>query len=80
MSGVDQTAWETHRGRQRSDRVPRILTDEDGHLWRVREVSFVDTVPSLIFESESGFRRVRHYPADWPSLADDALLQLSWST
>jgi len=34
----------------------------------------------LIFESESGFRRVRAYPADWQRLSDDELYELSWRT
>ncbi|HWC46155.1 MAG TPA: hypothetical protein VG868_08585 [Casimicrobiaceae bacterium] len=56
----------------------RILTDEEGRLWRVREVSFADAPPSLIFDSEMGFRRVRAFPANWRSLSDDALFELSW--
>ena len=80
MSGVDQTAQERSPGRQRSDRAQRTLMDEDGHVWRVREVCFADAAPSLIFEAECGFRRVRHYPADWQSLADLDLLELSWRT
>jgi hypothetical protein len=56
----------------------RVMTDEDGRLWRVREISFSDTAPSLIFESETGFRRVRAYPADWQRLSELELLELSW--
>ena len=71
-----------HEGRGREGREPtqRVLTDEDGHLWRVREVRFADTSPSLIFECETGFRRVRAYPADWHSLGDSELYELSWRT
>ena len=58
----------------------RVLSDEDGRLWRVREITFSDAAPSLIFESESGFRRVRAYPADWQRLSDDELYELSWRT
>ena len=56
----------------------RVMTDEDGRLWRVREIAFSDTAPSLIFESETGFRRVRSYPADWQRLSELELLELSW--
>lgn len=52
--------------------------DEDGRVWRVREVVFADTAPSLIFESEIGFRRVRAYPTDWSTLPDAELFDLSW--
>ena len=54
------------------------MSDEDGRLWRVREVAFADTTPSLIFESEIGFRRVRAYPTEWRSLSDTELFELSW--
>lgn len=56
------------------------MFDEEGRLWRIREVVFADTAPSLIFESEMGFRRVRAYPKDWSKLADADLYELSWST
>jgi hypothetical protein len=78
MSGVDQDALPQLRGRERADVATRILTDEEGRLWRVREVSFADAPPSLIFDSEMGFRRVRAFPANWRSLSDDALFELSW--
>ena len=54
------------------------MTDEEGRLWRVREIVFVDTTPSLIFESEAGFRRVRAYPSDWSTLTDEELFDLTW--
>ena len=57
-----------------------MITDEDGHLWRVHEISFSDAAPSLIFESETGFRRVRSYPDDWRCLSEKELLELSWHT
>jgi hypothetical protein len=71
-----------HEGREREghDQAQRVLTDEEGHLWRVREVWFADTSPSLIFESEAGFRRVRVYPRNWHLLADFELYALSWRT
>ena len=78
MSGVDQDALPQLRGRERADVATRILTDEESRLWRVREVSFADAPPSLFFDSEMGFRRVRAFPANWRSLSDDALFELSW--
>jgi hypothetical protein len=68
------------RVRERSNRASRTLTDEDGRIWRVREVAFADAAPSLIFESEAGFRRVRVYPGEWRSLSDVELYELSWRT
>lgn len=58
----------------------RVVTDEEGHIWRVREVRFADATPSLIFESELGFRRVRVYPQQWLTLSEDELLAVSWQT
>ena len=78
MSGVDQDARPELRGRERAESGPRVLTDEEGRLWRVREVCFADAPPSLIFDSETGFRRVRAYPANWRSLSDAELFDLSW--
>ena len=74
---IDSTVREA-RARERSDRAWRTVVDEDGRLWRVREVVFADTAPSLIFESEAGFRRVRAYPKDWSALTDSELNDLSW--
>jgi len=34
---------------------------------------------SLVFETESAVRRVRTFPADWRSLGDEALFELSWT-
>lgn len=62
------------------EREDRLVRDEDGHLWRVREVQFADARPSLIFESEVSFRRVRAYPPEWRKLTDDDLYELSWRT
>lgn len=68
------------RGREDEEaREDRLVRDEDGHLWRVREVRFADARPSLIFESEVSFRRVRAYPAGWRELNDEELYALSWS-
>ena len=80
MSVVDHRLSSETGAKGRSDRTSRLLTDEDGHLWRVREIHFADAAPSLIFESEFGFRRVRGYPANWQSLSDDQLYELSWGT
>jgi hypothetical protein len=63
-----------------SDRATRVVADEEGKLWRVREVRFADAPPSLIFESEVGFRRVRAYPQNWQSLPEVELYELSWRT
>jgi len=63
-----------------TDRHTRVVTDEEGRLWRVREVRFADAPPSLIFESDAGFRRVRAYPANWQALAEVELYALSWRT
>ena len=80
MKSVDQREREEAFGRARTDRNQRVLTDEEGRLWRVRELQFDDAPPSLIFESESGFRRVRAYPATWCSLSDAELFDVSWRT
>lgn len=80
MSGMDRCEREELGGRGRTESGQRVLTDEEGRLWRVRELRFADTVPSLIFESESGFRRVREYPATWRSLSDAELFDISWRT
>ena len=80
MSSVDRDALPQLRGRERMEPGPRVLTDEEGRLWRVQEVCFADAPPSLIFDSEMGFRRVRVYPATWRLLSDDALFDLSWRT
>jgi hypothetical protein len=65
---------------EREQREHRLVRDEEGHLWRVREVRFADAKPSLIFESEVSFRRVRAYPPNWRTLSDEELYLLSWST
>jgi hypothetical protein len=75
---VDQSAHQEARSREHAERTCRALTDEEGHVWRVREVSYADAAPSLIFECECGFRRVRKYPKDWRSLSDSELYELSW--
>lgn len=50
-------------------------------LWLVYELpatSFDWRGPSLVFESHHAVRRVRAFPPDWRSLADEDLLALSW--
>ena len=80
MSDVDPDVRLELRCRERTEHGPRVLTDEEGRLWRVREVRFADAPPSLIFEAETGFRRVREYPATWRALSDGELFDLSWGT
>lgn len=80
---ADDAASVSPSGRGRDDELradDRILRDEEGHLLRVREVCFADARPSLIFESEVSFRRVRDYPRSWRQLGDEELYALSWGT
>lgn len=55
----------------------------DGELWAVyvrpAGENDRDQEASLVFESRSAIRRVRHYPADWYSMTDAALRTLSWT-
>ena len=55
----------------------------DGTLWLVYELppSPYDRrlAASLIFESDTVFRRVRTFPANWRDLSDDELFALSWA-
>jgi hypothetical protein len=78
MPGDERAAAPLPHDREQRDE--RLVRDEEGHLWRVRELSFADARPSLIFESEVSFRRVRAYPSDWRGLGDDELYALSWRT
>ena len=55
----------------------------DGEIWHVtehdcREVPGARGVRCLVFMSESVFRRVWIYPAEWRSLSGVALTVLSW--
>lgn len=50
----------------------------NGSDWKVFEVDGARTGASLIFSSDEGFRRVRHYPADWRELDAESLWALSW--
>ena len=60
----------------------RVYVDEDGTRWQVSERHFADYDRrrglSLIFASDSAVRRVREYPANWFTLSDEELHQLSW--
>lgn len=80
MSTVDRDQDTELRVRERPERASRTIMDEEGRVWRVREVSFADTAPSLVFESEVGFRRIRKYPQNWQRLGEAELYDLSWRT
>lgn len=58
----------------------RRIVAPDGTAWAVYEIadSKLSDTRALIFVSELGFRRVREFPADWLSLDDETLWQLSW--
>jgi hypothetical protein len=60
----------------------RVFVDAEGTRWQVSERPFSDYDRrhglSLIFASEVAVRRVRDYPANWATLADDELFALSW--
>ena len=60
----------------------RVYVDGDGTRWQVSERPFADYDRrrglSLIFASDSAVRRVREYPANWFTLSDEELRQLSW--
>ena len=55
----------------------------DGEAWVVYErapgTQDRNRNPSLVFESRSAIRRVRHYPVDWYTMSDAALRTLSWT-
>lgn len=80
MKAQEQGAQTERDAPPNGDRRTRMITDEEGRLWRVREVRFADAPASLIFESDAGFRRVRIYPANWQALAEMELYALSWHT
>lgn len=60
----------------------RMFVDVEGVRWHVHEQVFSEydrrTGRSLIFSSDGAVRRVRAYPADWMSLTDAELVDLSW--
>jgi hypothetical protein len=62
--------------------TPRTFTDAHGETWKVFEVastsSHPERGPGLVFTSETMWRRVTRYPADWRTLTDEQLTGLSW--
>ena len=50
--------------------------DSEGRHWRVEERT--TPIRSLVFLAQDRVRRVRDYPADWPTLSPDELEALSW--
>ena len=57
--------------------------DADGERWVVSEhdcraIPGATAARCLIFMSDSAFRRVYHFPADWRTLSPVALAALSW--
>jgi hypothetical protein len=64
--------WRPTEGQSRS------FVDEQGVSWRVFQRHVEGEEDCLIFESESAYRRVRGYPADWRALSSEELSRLSW--
>ncbi len=63
--------------------APVEFSDGNGERWRVterdcRQVPGARGVRCLIFQSDSTFRRVWNYPADWRVLGAAALMEVSW--
>jgi hypothetical protein len=63
-----------------NDTAGRRFSDEDGTLWRVREVQTANRPAALYFETEVAFRRVTSYPKDWRDLPTAELEILSRGT
>ena len=65
----------------RSDEPRRTFTDEEGIYWDVREVKNPEYDrrggTSLLFDSVHAFRRVRDFPANWATLSEAELAELS---
>jgi hypothetical protein len=80
VTSVDRSPALEAPARERTDRASRMVSDEDGRVWRVREIKYDDAAPSLVFESDAGFRRVRVYPRSWQTLTERELYALSWRT
>jgi hypothetical protein len=68
----------TGRESRRADHESRSFVDKQGVSWRVFHRQADGEVDSLIFESESAYRRVRTFPADWRALSSEELCRLSW--
>jgi hypothetical protein len=60
----------------------RNFFDAQGEMWTAFEVSSTPSNPergtSLVFTSETMWRRVTRYPSDWRSLTVEQMTQLSW--
>jgi hypothetical protein len=60
----------------------RTFIDPDGEMWTAFEVSSTPAHPergtSLVFTSETMWRRVTQFPAEWRTLTDAQLAALSW--
>jgi len=65
-----------------AQRKARLL-EAEGESWLVYELRPLPLDqpggPSLVFESDSVIRRVRHYPERWRELSDKELFALSWA-
>jgi hypothetical protein len=64
----------------------RQFVDRAERVWAVRQCDCGGRVPGargdrcLVFEHDLAWRRVWQFPADWASLSDTELEQLSWTT
>jgi len=67
-------------GRRNYNTTPRVFSDAEGVLWRVREWQVPERPPALYFECDHAFRRVTHYPQDWRELPTGELEILSHET
>ena len=67
-----------------ASREERVFVDADGSRWRVYEQAFSAYDRrrgiSLIFANDAAVRRVRSFPANWATLTDDELVDLSWQS
>ena len=63
-------------------KITRSFVDADSVRWQVYEKEFSSfdrrSGSSLIFASEGAVRRVRGFPANWHTLSDAELAELSW--
>jgi hypothetical protein len=79
-----RTAQAARAGRSGSTPMgtTRSYVDAQGDLWNAFEVASTSTHPergpALVFSSEMTWRRVHTYPANWCTLSDEELVQLSW--
>ena len=70
----------TSHGLSANDTAGRRFSDENGTLWRVREVRTANRPAALYFETDDAFRRVTSYPKDWRDLPTGELEILSRGT